>query len=49
MLSGSKSQPIVHTDWSSIILEIQFAPGPFGLASNGRGKALIYGKRLLNK
>lgn len=46
---GCESQPVVHTDWASIILKIKFAPDPFGLASNGRGKALIYGKRILNK
>jgi hypothetical protein len=42
-------EPIVQTDRASIILEIKLAPGPFGLAGNGRGKALIYGKRILNK
>lgn len=39
----------MQTDRASIILEIKLAPGPFGLAGNGRGKALIYGKRLLNQ
>lgn len=42
-------EPIVQTDRASIILEIKLAPGPFGLAGNGRGKALIYGKRILNQ
>ena len=35
--------------WGLYILKIKFAPGPFGLASNGRAKALIYGKRILNQ
>lgn len=42
-------EPIVQTDRASIILEIKLAPGPFGLAGNGRGKALIYGKGILNQ
>ena len=39
----------MQIDWTAIVLRIKFAPGPFALASNGRGKALIYGKRILNK
>ena len=39
----------MQMDGTSVILKIKFAPGPFGLASNERGKALIYGKRSLNR
>lgn len=47
--AAKMQEPIVQTDRASISLEIKLAPGPFGLAGNGRGEALIYGKRILNK